>query len=255
MDTTTLLIDGDIILYKVSWACQSEVDYGDLITYTTSTQELYDTFDADINNLLKASGCDNYVIAISSSNNFRKKLFKEYKANRKGTRKPLGYKKLQQYCLDTHPCIPVMDGLEADDILGMMMTRPDHIRVTSMTASIDKDMLTIPGRHYNIDKGTIEDVDLRLADHNFYTQVLVGDTCDNYKGCPSIGPAKAQKLLQGCESHEDYWWAITDAFKKAGLNEADALIQARMARILRAEDYNFIKEEVKLWLPKRSTIV
>jgi hypothetical protein len=43
-----------------------------------------------------------YKVAISSSSNFRKKLFKEYKANRLGTRKPLGYKKLQQYCLDTH---------------------------------------------------------------------------------------------------------------------------------------------------------
>ena len=246
MDTSTLLIDGDIVLYKVSWACQKEIDYGDVITYTSSLEELKATFDADIRNLVKASGCEDYKVVISSSSNFRKKLFKEYKANRLGTRKPLGYKKLQQYCLDMQPCLLVKEGLEADDVLGIAMTSLDNC----MTASIDKDMLTIPGKHYNIDKGTIADISLKEADHNFYVQILTGDTCDNYKGCPGVGAVTAERLLKNCESHEDYWEVIVGAFKKAGLNEADALIQARMARILRKEDYDFEKGEVKLWLPK-----
>lgn len=32
-----------------------------------------------------------------------------------------------------------------------------------------------------------------------------------------------------------------------GMTKEDALLNARMARILRAEDYDFKKKEVKLW--------
>ena len=39
-------------------------------------------------------------------------------------------------------------------------------------------------------------------------------------------------------------------FKKAGLTEDDALVQARVARILRAEDFNFETQEVILWNPE-----
>ena len=42
------------------------------------------------------------------------------------------------------------------------------------------------------------------------------------------------------------------AFHKAGLTEEDALVQARVARILRADDYNFKNGEITLWEPSRN---
>jgi DNA polymerase-1 len=42
---------------------------------------------------------------------------------------------------------------------------------------------------------------------------------------------------------------VVDAYLKAGLTEEDALMNARMARILRAEDWDFENNEVKLWTP------
>jgi DNA polymerase-1 len=80
-------------------------------------------------------------------------------------------------------------------------------------------------------------------------QTLTGDAVDNYKGCPGIGVKRALGLLFNKKPNE-YWEIITKAFEKAGLTEMDALVQARMARILRTDDYNIQKGEVYLWSPK-----
>ena len=42
---------------------------------------------------------------------------------------------------------------------------------------------------------------------------------------------------------------VVEAYEKAGLTEDDALVTARLARILRAEDYDGVN--IKLWEPKR----
>ena len=50
-----------------------------------------------------------------------------------------------------------------------------------------------------------------------------------------------------------YWWwdAVVEAFTfKAGLTEADALKQARLARILRWSDWNSETKTPILWSPK-----
>jgi DNA polymerase-1 len=42
---------------------------------------------------------------------------------------------------------------------------------------------------------------------------------------------------------------VVAAFESKGLTEEDALVQARVARICRASDYDFKTKEVKLWNP------
>jgi DNA polymerase-1 len=42
---------------------------------------------------------------------------------------------------------------------------------------------------------------------------------------------------------------VVAAYEKAGLTEEDAIVQARVARILRYEEFNQKKEEVLLWNP------
>ena len=79
----------------------------------------------------------------------------------------------------------------------------------------------------------------------FYTQVLTGDSTDNYPGCPGIGPKKAADIL----NKELSWTSVVNAYLKAGLTEEDALLQARMARILQASDWNSKQQEPILWTP------
>ena len=89
-------------------------------------------------------------------------------------------------------------------------------------------------------------------------QTLMGDSTDGYKGCPNIGPAKARKLLDepGTFSLEGMWDIVVGTYERAsikgeslGLGEADALVQAQVARICRSNNYNFDTKEVLPWLP------
>ena len=168
----------------------------------------------------------------------------EYKANRKGGRKPLGYNQLEKYLRDKYEAVSYPT-LEADDVIGILAT--DKTYHINYVASIDKDMKTIPCIYYNMDTEIKTNINEETADFNFYIQVLTGDTVDNYKGCPGIGPKKANNLLEG-QKPADYWGIIVQAYKAVGLTEEDALVQARVARILRCEDYE--KGGVKLWNPK-----
>ena len=78
-------------------------------------------------------------------------------------------------------------------------------------------------------------------------QTLTGDTVDCYPGCPGVGPVKAQRILDEDGDEYDLWLNVVMAFEKAGLTEEDALVQARLARILTTSDYNYDKEEPILW--------
>jgi DNA polymerase-1 len=46
---------------------------------------------------------------------------------------------------------------------------------------------------------------------------------------------------------KDMWKIVVKAYEKAGMNEQDALQQARVARILRHGEYDKKTGEVKLW--------
>jgi DNA polymerase-1 len=137
-------------------------------------------------------------------------------------------------------------GLEADDVMGILSTK---FKGRAVIVSIDKDMKTIPGKFYHLhpDKtGTWHETSEKDADYSFLLQALMGDAVDGYGGVPGIGPKTADKLLK---KHGAVWKTVEDAYIKAGLTKEDALVNARMARILRQEDWDFEKEEVRLWEP------
>ena len=48
------------------------------------------------------------------------------------------------------------------------------------------------------------------------------------------------------------WQTVIKAFEDKGLTEEDALLNARLARILTVEDYDSKKEQPKLWTPEAS---
>jgi len=248
MDTLRLLIDGDILTYKVCWAVQTVVHWDDgILTTATNVEELK----AQANTMIEywqeklGEGKEfTTVICFSDrANNFRRKIFPDYKLNRKDSKKPLGYNHLETY-LKEHYATKTQPMLEADDVLGILATDGEFDR--NIIISIDKDMLTIPCEYYNMDSEITEVIDEKTADHMFFFQTLTGDSVDNYKGCPGIGPKRATELLltKGVK-----WQTIKDAYEKAGLTEEDAILNARMARILRKCEYNRATEEVKLWSP------
>jgi DNA polymerase-1 len=79
----------------------------------------------------------------------------------------------------------------------------------------------IPGKHYNwmlqrlgkvIREARIYNVSLEEADRFFWTQLLVGDTTDNIKGVPGIGPKKAEALLRECSGNQECYEKIKELF-------------------------------------------
>jgi DNA polymerase-1 len=47
------------------------------------------------------------------------------------------------------------------------------------------------------------------------------------------------------------WSLVENQFAKAGMSRDEAITQARMARILRVDDWDAKNEQVKLWEPAR----
>ena len=185
-------------------------------------------------------------MCLSSYPTFRHQLSPEYKANRVGRRKPLGLRDMRAW-IESEYEVRCHQNLEADDVMGILMTNgmyQDPIMVTA-----DKDMRTIPGPLLRMDKMEINDVG--DANRNWMTQALVGDTSDNYPGLKGIGPVKAEKLLAEHHTLPAMWNAVVEAYRKGGETFGAALLNARMARILRHGDYDFTAATVELWDPDR----
>ena len=103
------------------------------------------------------------------------------------------------------------------------------------------------------DGTTVKEITKEEADYWFMIQSLTGDAVDGYSGCPSIGIKTAEKIL-GDDINVpilELWDKVVHTYQKKGYTEAEALQQARCARILRKGEYNRKKGEVKLWQPRR----
>ena len=245
---TTLLVDGDIFVYRCAYNAQEQVDWGNgLICSWVNTFSAQAHLKRTLNTLKEKLNADNMIIALSSPINFRKTLEPTYKENRLFREPLLAYKTLRNY-IKTSYISQELSGLEGDDVLGILATSPEQ--KDAIIISLDKDLKQIPGKHYNIDKPDqgITEVTSHEATLFFYTQVLTGDTTDGYAGCPGVGPKSAAKILQNATTHFEAWQRIVLAFEKAGLRESDAILQARLARILRYGEYS-LSQGATLWTP------
>ena len=208
-----ILIDGDVVLYEISIAVETPVHWGDdMWTLHADMREASQRFDCWIKEI-------------------RGRLS--------------GFHQLKQYAVDIHKTF-TYSNLEGDDVLGMMMGDPE-LKGDKVCVTIDKDLKTVPGLHFNPmrrDDGIIE-VTEEDADYNHLLQSLTGDAVDGYSGCPGIGIKRATRILDEDAS----WDSVISTYNKAGLTEEDALVQARVARILRHGEYNKKKKEVRLWNP------
>ena len=249
MGSLTLLIDGDLLVYKMCSACQQEIHWGDGIrSLHIREQDVAAGIESAVDLYLGECEANDVIMAFSSYENFRKDILPEYKGNR-GASKPIGYLWAREFCDKQYNTMEVK-GIEADDILGILSTQKGPHN--AIVVSEDKDLRQIPGRLFNPRTLQLDTIDVEEGDNYHLFQCLVGDRSDNYRGCPGVGEIKARAILDGAERDGDLspWDAVVGAFGKAGLTEQDALVQARVARILRVEDWDAKKKEPILWEPK-----
>lgn len=249
-----ILLDADMLCFVSCSSVEREINWGDgLWTLHADAKEAETQVDDRVEGIvttildkLNYEGEYKIIMCLSDPKvNFRKRILSTYKANRIGKRKPVCYAEVLQWIIDNYDTKSIPT-LEADDVIGILATRHKGHEVH---CSGDKDFRSIPGVFYNFLKGELYHIDEREADKWFYTQTLIGDKADNYDGCPGIGEKTAAKIF---EKEGVSWGTIEKTFIRKGLTKEDALQQARVARILRDEDYRRGKDgELLLWSPSR----
>ena len=251
MAKTVLLIDGDQYLYKACAACESETRWDDENHVLASNEvEAWDTVVGSLRKVFDHFGTKEHALCFTGATYFRRELVDPtYKMNRAGQRKPLCFSLVKKRLFAEYNAV-LMEGLEADDVMGILATKPStHERII---VAQDKDMKTIPGKLWDGFKFSV--ITESQADYWHLYQTLTGDVADGYKGCVGVGPKKAEKILtsqdgmelkDGMSIRQVWWQLVVEAFGNAD----DALTQARLARILRWTDWDAKGKQPILWTP------
>ena len=247
---TTAIIDGDIIAYRSAyWADGEGID--DLPARIKSDLKKW-----------TPSGCDEAIVAMSCPReyNYRREFWPKYKAHRDNYVKPdsMDYALEIIYEQSNARCV---NRLEADDLIGIMVSSGDAIGVT-----VDKDLRQVPGWHWNPDKEKDSvHIPEAEADRFFYKQWMTGDSTDNIWGLWRVGPKSADKILDEFDSNdweetiinkylEEDWDKRPDNRTPDMNKEEYSLAQARCVRILRSGDYDKDTKEINLWLPTNNHV-
>ena len=235
-----ILCDADFIVYKSCAAAETEIDWGDdTILVTSKFSDAYTATKRELTKLENKFGSfSDMILFFSDSTNFRKEILPEYKGHR-NRKKPCGYKRVINALREEYKVI-IKPGLEADDSMGIYATQhPGNI-----IASPDKDMKQIPGKLYNFDETFTITPEAGAKWH--LIQTMAGDQTDGYSGVPGIGVKRAEALF---EKNGYSWKTVVDTFKDKGYTQVTALANARLARILTVDDYDFKKKKPRLWSP------
>jgi DNA polymerase-1 len=254
------LIDGDVIAYKASCAVevatQWEPGYWTWhVDETAVKRAIKDTIDSYMAKLDAAS----YKLCLTDYDNpnWRMAILPSYKGKRSNVKKPLALKPVREWMIGKLAGV-VRSTLEGDDVMGIYATWPG-LKGEKIIVSIDKDMKTIPGLYLRTLDDDVVHIDEDAANVSHMYQTLMGDSTDGYSGLPGVGPKKAEAILAVATADAspsnywgDVWKAVVAAYEGKGLGEEEALTQARVARILRARDFDFKNKRPILWTPPSS---
>ncbi len=147
------------------------------------------------------------VIFDAARENFRNKIFPEYKANRGETPEDLIPQfDLIKKCVEAFK-IPQLEieGFEADDIIGSYSNLASKLKISSLIVSSDKDLMQLVNEKVEmLDPMKNKKIGIPEVIEKFgvepkkviQIQALTGDKVDNIPGAPGIGPKTALELIK-----------------------------------------------------------
>lgn len=240
-----LIIDGDVLCYRAAWATEKTkyvatqgtvinngpatfIEYFDdakaakawaetrdgAMVWSRKEAEpeenaitIVDVMIRDIKERYATENLDS-VLCLSGVGNYRHGIATRanYKGNRAGTPQPVHLRAIREHLISKGAVVSA--GEEADDVIGIAATENPG----SVVCSIDKDLMQLPGRHYNFVTKEEVTVSKKQAVLNFYAQVLSGDPVDNVPGLTSYGPVKAKKALADCRSPVECWYKALELY-------------------------------------------
>jgi DNA-directed DNA polymerase len=163
-----------------------------------------------LNEVLTKESPTHIGVAFDHGKTFRHDAFPEYKAQREETPEDikLSVPLIKQILEAMHIPILQIDGFEADDIIGTVATRfgSDGIETFMLTPDKDYGQLIGPNvfmyrpRHgggYEIigEKEVGDKYGISTPAQVIDLLALMGDTADNFPGCPGVGEKTAAKLI------------------------------------------------------------
>lgn len=220
---TQIIIDADTIFHRIGHQHlgESPDDYiGAISTYMGNILIKLINVEANRFNDIGI----NYIIAFTDETNtterYRSQFDKEsvYKENRKNAPKPKFIPEMKNYIASKYgdSVYPIIGGWgETDDYVSVLAHECKRKGEPYIVAACDKDLLQVPGVHYNYIKDKDYVISNEEADRNFFKQLLTGDVGDNIPGIYGIGPKKAGYLLDNLTTPEEMWDATLIAYMNA----------------------------------------
>jgi hypothetical protein len=225
----TALIDGDVICYRAGFAAERTL----CMLTKEDGQRLEFVGKRTLNQYLKENSVDEYtveykreidplshalqnvksmlstivgevsparlsiILSASGGSIIRQEIatIKKYKGNRDNMPRPHWYNEIRDYLLRYYEAEIADERYEADDVLA---DRQSH---NTVICSNDKDLLQVPGLHYDWTTNKKVSVSEISGLRSLYRQVLTGDRTDNVLGIPGVGPVSATKTID-CLSNE-----------------------------------------------------
>lgn len=238
-----LIIDIETYLYKsITYAqclIQDKINKKIFVQgYDISKAEKYiqDTIDT----LCKELNADGYELVAGDKENFRKKLYPQYKAQRQS--KPDIYPHIYEAIKSKHG-MTTLTNLEGDDTCRIIYEDSNYQGdKQKIIVSIDKDFYSVPCVYYRDlpNYRTVEVIGKEQARLNLIKQIIMGDKADNYHGIPGIGEKKVEQLVTKDMTGAD----VLQLFRDNKLTGEDYLMNKVCASIVNMEQYNSLTGEI-----------
>lgn len=188
MDKIIMICDADSILFATAFAMKDEP----LSSAVTKVDDILTT-------LANSCSAEKILVCLTEGRSWRRNYAKtkEYKGNRKDRVLPPYLNDLRAHMKDKWQAFYVQTW-EADDLIFMARTAykkryPDY---NVFLATNDKDCNQFAGNFLDFRKMAFFTITPDMAQKNFWTQMIVGDSTDNIAGIQGIGKIGAEKMLQ-----------------------------------------------------------
>lgn len=219
MDQVAIIIDADTLLYRIGFQYLGT----DALPYIGAVSTYLDNVINDCHVKINSTWGGEYepvlhIIFSGEGKRYREQFDKEsvYKQARWNAPKPKFISEMKTYIAsEKFPSCTYFTNTEwgeADDFVSHRAWTLRKISKRYVIAGCDKDLLQIPGWHYNYLKKTFREYSMEEANKFFFKQLLMGDRGDSIPGIPKIGTKKADWLLDGLYTSEEMWDAVLSAY-------------------------------------------
>lgn len=200
-DKTLVLVDGSSYLFRA---------YHALPPLTTASGQPTGAIYGVLNMLqrLIADYHPDYMAVVfdPKGGSFRNQLYKEYKANREAMPEELAVQIAPLHAAIKAQGLPliIVDNMEADDVIGTLVTKAEKANLHTVVSTGDKDMAQlVTAKTTLVNTMSNKVMDIAGVKEKFGVTpeqiidylTLVGDTSDNIPGVPKVGPKTAAKWL------------------------------------------------------------